>query len=76
MSFEPIYTPPARTSLLNWTYWREASDIDAAVIAFAGTTAEVSGGPIFELRAGGHRIIVAIDRPARAVRVLGIYRAR
>jgi hypothetical protein len=75
MSFRPIYTRLARAKLLSWIHWRVASDVDAAVIAFAETrAATIPGGPIFELRAAGYRVILAVDRHERAVYVLGIYR--
>ena len=76
MSFEVVYAPAARARLLNWIHWRVASDVDAAVIAFAETrAATIQGGPAFELRAAGYRIVVAVDRWERRVYVLRLYRA-
>ncbi len=77
MSFTVIYDWPARATLLDWTHWRIGTEIDAAVIHFAAThAATIERAPAYHLRAAGHSIVLAVDRDARVVTVLRIYRGR
>ena len=81
MTFTVVYDWPARATLLDWTHWRIGTEIDAAVIQFAATRAPTIGGTIerasaYHLRAAGHSIVLAVDRDARVVTVLRIYRGR
>jgi len=76
MSFSVAYDWPARVALLERVHWRIASDIDATVLRFAATRAAViPRAPAYTLRAAGHRIVLVVDREARLVTVLRIYRA-
>jgi hypothetical protein len=77
MSFDIVYDWPARAVLLDRTHWRVGGEIDAAVIRFAATrAATIERAPAYHLRAAGHSIVLAVDRDARVVTVLRIYRAR
>ncbi len=77
MSFTVVYDWPARAVLLERIHWRAATEIDAAVIRFAATrAATMERAPAYRLRTAEHDVVLAVDREARVVTVLRIYRRR
>jgi hypothetical protein len=76
MSFAVLWDYPALTALYS-IHWRTGAVIDAAVIRFAASrAATIEPAPLYHLRAGGHSVVLTVDRAAETVTVLRIYPAR
>ncbi len=76
MSFSILWDWPALVSL-HGIHWRTGATIDAAVMRFATSrAATIEPAPLYHLRAGGHSVVLTVDRAAETVTVLRIYRAR
>jgi hypothetical protein len=76
MSFAILWDFPALAALYR-IHWRTGAAIDAAVMAFAESrAATIERAPLYHLRAGGHSVVLTVDRAAGTVTVLRIFRAR